>query len=424
MDIMSPIISNLIENSKSKKNKKILMFGWEFPPQNSGGLGVACEGISKWLSILGTDIYFVLPKQGEIKNSHCNFIFADVNKGIKKIGIDSPLYPYITSETYNTLGSYENKEEQKYGRDLLGEVLRYGDRASEIASTLEFDIIHAHDWLSFPAGIKAKEATGKPLVAHVHATEFDRVGGNGVNENVYKIEKEGMEKADIVITVSNYIKNLVIEKYGINPAKIEVVHNGFETPKEFQEIKNPEEILKLKKQGSKVVLFLGRITIQKGPDYFIQSAKMVLDYGTDAYFVVTGSGDMETQIIEQAAELGISDRVLFTGFFRGENLWKILEAADLYIMPSVSEPFGLTPLEAISKDTPVLISKQSGVSEILNHAIKADFWDVNKIAERIISIFENSELSDSLTENSKEELKNITWEKTAKKCKEIYKKLN
>lgn len=400
-----------------KEKRKVLMFGWEFPPQNSGGLGVACLGLSKWLSVLKTDIFFVLPKKGKYNNSSCKFIFADVDSYIQRNEINSPLYPYITSNEY---GIFEGGENENYGFGLLQEVLRYGKEGAKIAKSLDFDVIHAHDWLSFPAGIEAKKATGKPLVVHVHATEFDRTGGNGINQSVYKIEKIGMQKADCVIAVSNFVKNILIQKYSIAPEKIEVVHNGFEEPENVEDSFDP---LPLKQNGAKIVLFLGRITLQKGPDYFLKAAKRVLEVDDNVYFIIAGSGDMERQIIEEVAYLGIHERVLFAGFLREETLWRMFEAADLFVMPSISEPFGLVPLEAISRDTPILISKQSGVSEVLKNAIKIDFWDTRKMANAIISILNNEALSTSLKEGGKRELINITWKKAAEKCKNIYEKI-
>ena len=415
-----------------KKSLKILMFGWEFPPFHSGGLGVACEGLVKGLSNLKINVCFVLPKKFDIISLKVNpfykFVFAGDSKlsfktNLKIKAINSLLSPYITSSEYLTFYQKSILADNKkniYSHNLFEEVLRYGKEAVKIAFEEDFDIIHVHDWLSFPAGIEAKKISGKPLVAHIHATEFDRTGGSGVNQQVYEIEKQGFESADKIIAVSNFTKNKVVQHYGISPDKIIVVHNAVEQ-RDVVYLKN--NFNELKKRGQKIVLFLGRITIQKGADYFLRAAKKVLEKNQNILFIIAGSGDMERQIIEEAAALGISDKVLFTGFVKEEDVIELYQMADLYVLPSVSEPFGLTPLEALTHQTPVLISKQSGVSEVLTHCLKVDFWDIDQMANKILAVLEYSELKEELKNHGHVEVKKFNWQDTAQKCVEVYQSL-
>lgn len=400
------------------------MFGWEFPPHNSGGLGVACEGLVRGLSHHGINIHFVLPRvKKDLRSSFCELVFADLEKGVEKIPVDSPLTPYVTSATYSSNISKETSTlKNKYEANLVNEVKRYAKQARNIASNRQAGVVHAHDWLSFPAGINAKDVNNKPLVAHIHATEFDRTGGNNINPQVFEIEKDGLHKSDKVIAVSEFTKNILVDEYKIRSDKIEVVHNGFDNEATEEEEGEPS-LEELKRQGKKVVLFLGRLTLQKGPDYFLRAARKILEYDPNVVFVMAGSGDMERQLIREAAHLNIADKVLFPGFLRGKKLWQVYHAADLYVMPSVSEPFGISPLEALSRNTPTLISKQAGVSEVLSHTIKADFWDTEKMADKMISILNYSELHSELTQNGKQELERITWQKAAEKCVKIYQNL-
>lgn len=397
------------------------MLGWEFPPYNSGGLGVACLGIAQALVDCGVDISFVLPKKIDVKHDSIKLLFANV-PNIRFTGVETGLTPYVTSDQYDQIRA---KVGDIYGATLFEETIRYAGLVRDIALSDDFDAIHAHEWLSFLAGIEAKKVTGKPLIVHVHATSFDQSGGGSVDPRVYRIEKLGMEEADVVIAISNFVKNTLTEKYGINPDKIRVVHNGIEQVPDNQGGEDYDhEVLALKGEGYKMVLFLGRITVQKGPDYFLKAAKRVLEHEPKTIFIVAGSGDMEGQMIREAAEMGIGDKVFFTGFLRGNERSRIFRSADLFVMPSVSEPFGLVPLEAlIEGDTPVLISKQSGVSEVLQNALKVDFWDIDDMANKIIAVLRNEPLSDQLTSYGKKEARGLTWEKAAKKIIEIYKNI-
>jgi glycogen synthase len=403
---------------------KVLMFGWEFPPHNSGGLGVACQGLAKALAYKNVGITFVLPKRVPVSSDSIKMVFADI-PSVSVHQVDSPLSAYITSQEYDSLMEdvQGGGRHSIYGQGLFEEVMRYAVKAKKIAKKEEFDVIHAHDWLSFPAGINAKKTSGKPLVVHVHATEFDRTGGSGVNEKVYKVERRGMEFADKVIAVSQYTKNIITSKYGIDPEKVEVVHNGIEEEEYKKHMCSSDELLRLKKEGHNLVLFMGRITIQKGPDYFIRAAEKVLKYEPDSYFIVAGSGDMEYQVIREAADLGISDRMLFTGFVRDNDRAMLYQSADVCILPSVSEPFGITPLESLFYGTPVIVSRQSGVSETLQHALKVDFWDTEELANKIVAILRHNSLKEELGMQGGAEARTLTWKKAAEKCLGIYSRL-
>ncbi len=400
--------------------KKILMFGWEFPPFNSGGLGTACFGLTKALAKQKMEIMLVLPKKlsDNLSADFLKFIFPEDSHIVKEYNFNSLLTPYMGEESYSSsVFGFGEDFGGIYKNNIFGEVFRYADFGKFIAKKEEFDIIHAHDWLSFGAGINAKRISGKPFIAHVHATEFDRGGGVGINKTVYQIEKRGMEEADRVIAVSNFTKNIIVTHYGISADKVEVVHNGIEFVEEEGVERNMH---KLKEAGKKIVLFVGRLTLQKGPDYFIRSAKKVCERTDDVYFIISGSGDMEYSLIREVARLGISDRVFFTGFLRGDALRKVYKISDLFVMPSVSEPFGITPLESLVNGTPVLISNQSGVSEVLSHALKVDFWDIDEMANKIISAIKYDSLGNCLKGCGKEEVKNITWDLAAKKCINLY----
>lgn len=397
------------------------MFGWEFPPYNSGGLGTACFGLTKALSSKNIDIVFVLPKPVNIKSDKIKIKFAEDQAGMTINPQDYLLAPYKSPDQYQN--DKLPGRESVYGNSLFDEIGRYGKNARFIAKEYEFDIIHAHDWMSFPAGIEAKKVSGKPLIVHVHSTEIDRTGGNNINSEIFRIEKTGMETADAVIAVSNLTKKIIVDNYHINPGKIHVVHNGIDVYDYPSIDADSAAVIKLKEMGNKIVLFVGRITVQKGPDYFLKAAKKVLQYNRDVFFVIAGSGDMEHQIITEAAELGISDRVLFAGFLRGEELNKVYRMADLFVMPSVSEPFGITALESVVNGTPVLVSKQSGVKEVLTHVLTADFWDTDEMANKILAVLNYKSLELTLKENSIEQVKNLSWQETARKCIDIYRQI-
>jgi glycosyltransferase involved in cell wall biosynthesis len=420
------------------------MFGWEFPPHISGGLGTACYGLTKGLANHGINIDFVVPKAyGDEDQSIGRFHSAgdvefDVREKnikefwdkIKYLEIGSNLIPYVSPEEFERIMSsdvltsdeIENKVlstkfkfSGKYGTDLMEEVSRYALIAAVLAKNLEFDIIHAHDWLTYGAGIAAKQVSGKPLVVHMHATEFDR-SGQGVNQNVYDIERKGMMMADKVITVSNLTKRTVNEKYGIPLEKITTVYNAVEPNHQVQG--EGERGVK-----EKVVTFLGRITFQKGPEYFVEAAYKVLQKDRNVRFVMAGSGDMLNRIIRRVAELGISDHFHFTGFLKGDDVHKMFSLSDVYVMPSVSEPFGISPLEAMRSNVPVIISKQSGVAEILEYAIKVDFWDINAMADAIYGLINYKGVSQLFRGFGKEEVDNLKWDNAAENVIDVYNKV-
>ena len=300
-----------------------------------------------------------------------------------------------------------------YGVDLFGDSQRYAQLVAALGVRQRFDVIHAHDWLTYPAGMLLKSLTGKPLVCHVHATEFDR-SGEHINQGVYDIERAGMHAADRVITVSRLTKSIATRRYGVNEDKVHVVYNGVN--QDTKENPGAQRI----EQSDKIVLFLGRITMQKGPEYFIGAAKRVLEKIDNVKFVVAGSGDMALRMIDMAAGMGIGHKVLFTGFLRGRDVDRVFSMADCYVMPSVSEPFGIAPLEAMQNDTPVIISKQSGVSEVLTHALKVDFWDIDEMANKVVAVLKYPPLSQTLREHGAFELRGLTWDGAAEKCVKVY----
>ncbi len=415
---------------------KVFMLGWEFPPYISGGLGTACYGLTKAMSKLGTEILFVLPRASQSsQSSHVKmlstegYIKTEESNDFQNVHfktIVSSLKPYVPSTVYdgsegkrkNNLSSWHNSHSehtQIYSRNIYEQVHRYARKAAEIASIEDFDVIHAHDWMTYPAGIEVAHLSGKPLVVHVHSTEFDR-SGEHINQTIYDIERQGVHAAEKIIAVSNYTKNIITSRYGISPDKVEVVYNGVEG-------NNSIPVQGLQNKSDKIVLFLGRITMQKGPEYFIAAAKKVLDKVNGVKFIMAGDGDMTHRMIEYAAWLGIGHKVLFTRFLRGADVDSAYKMADLYVMPSVSEPFGIAPLEAIRHGVPVLISKQSGIAETLKHALKVDFWDINQMANKIIAVLKHSPLSRTLRENSSIEIGKFRWEDSAAKVNNIYKKV-
>ena len=419
------------------------MFGWEFPPHISGGLGTACYGLTKGLSeINDVDVTFVVPKAfGDEDQSAMQLIgannipvsqkeiqFHESDKTIDYLEVDSQIIPYVGEEEFWKLKSKKYKKRTRfvetdddsrvnfsgtYGPDLMQEIKDYALVAQIIARQNDFDLIHAHDWLAYPAGIAAKNATGKPLVIHVHATDFDRSGGH-VNHKVYAIEREGMEMADRIITVSNLTRNIVIEKYGIPPEKVETVYNAVEPMAE------DKSNLPLKGVDEKVVTFLGRITTQKGPEYFIEAANLVLKKMNNVRFVMAGSGDMMDAMVTRVAELGISDRFHFTGFLKGNDVNSLFNMTDVFVMPSVSEPFGIVPLEAMQLNVPVIISNQSGVAEILENAIKIDFWDTKAMADSIHGILSYASLAAHFKQEGKSEVNDLKWVNSALHVKRVY----
>ena len=424
---------------------KVFMLGWEFPPFISGGLGTACYGLTKAMSNLGTEIVFVLPTmlEGDFA-SHVELISpGGVSRassgyfglaGLQNVlfrTINSPLQAYSTPDSYQNLIDRQLARKRRgsksylglgfragamfYAGDMFSEVYRYASEVAQLAINERFDVIHAHDWMTFPAAIAVKQATGKPLIVQIHSTEFDR-SGEHVNQGIYDYEREGMHAADKVIAVSHLTKQIIVNRYGVPSEKVEVVYNGVDQNGNGQMRPWETGIAK----DEKIVLFLGRVTMQKGPDYFLSAAKRVLEVIDNVKFVIAGTGDMVHRVIEMAAGLGIGNKVLFTGFLRGEDVEKVFRMADLYVMPSVSEPFGIAPLEALNNDVPVIISKQSGVAEVLNHVLKVDFWDVDEMANKIIAVLKYRPLHTTLREHGSFEVRKLRWEDAARRCIDIY----
>ena len=418
---------------------KVLMFGWEFPPHISGGLGTACYGLTKGLSKKGVDITFVIPRLGKKpERSHVRLIdYTDVLQAypaketaiwatrLKVMAVESLLEPYVTEETYLEMVKKISRTGEKsevfdlsndYGPNIFESVSRYARIAGLIARQESFDVIHVHDWMTIPAGMEAKYISGKPLVVHIHALEFDRSGIH-VNQRIYDIERAGMENADQVITVSHYTKKRIMEYYDIPEGKISVVHNA------VSRMESIERYHVKKTPSRKYVLFLGRITFQKGPDYFIEAAKLVLDRTRNTHFIMAGSGDMMPRLIERVSELRMGTNFHFVGFLKGQDVERAFAMSDVYVMPSISEPFGISALEGAIYDVPVIISRQSGVAEVLNHALKVDFWDVRELANKILGVLSYGGIHDEITTNAKKDLRNISWEMAGSKILDVYNNL-
>lgn len=423
---------------------RVLMFGWEFPPHIAGGLGTACYGLTRGLAKNDTEVTFVVPRAygdedgrfvrvvnaSDVEALYGDDKHSDIWDKLSFVHINSNMVPYVSPEEFETYseehkktGSFTTRGDiwkeryefsGKYGANLLEEVARYAMVAAQVAKDMEgqFDVIHAHDWLTYYAGIAAKKVSGKPLVVHMHATEFDRSGEN-VNQEVYNIERSGMHAADRVIAVSNLTRNIVIEKYGIHPDKVVTVHNAvrFASKEQEKEERNLDD---------KIVTFLGRITYQKGPDYFVEAAAKVLQRLDNVRFVMAGSGDMLNHIIRRVAKLGIADRFHFTGFLKGDDVQKMFAMSDVYVMPSVSEPFGISPLEAMRSNVPVIISKQSGVAEVLDYAIKVDYWDVDALADAIHGLIKYPAISEISAKKGLKEVCDLKWEDAAAEVKAVY----
>ncbi len=456
---------------------RVFMLGWEFPPFISGGLGTACYGLTKAMSAIGTDILFVLPRPVSTPfSTHLRLVSPRAGSPLEMPSTEFRLdeFEHVTFRTvdsdlansYQTAADFEApvraapieaqtiEEKQKgftapvvdptpegaglvpvgekakqtegfvgggspgshYAGDMFTEIQRYAALAAEIARNETFEVVHAHDWMTFPAGLAVAALKGVPLVVHVHSTEFDR-SGTHIDQRIYDIERRGMHGAIKVIAVSHLTKDVITHHYGVDPSKIEVVYNAIERTNGNGNF--DEEQYKIH-QDEKIVLFLGRITMQKGPEYFLAAAKKVLEVMENVKFVMAGSGDMIRRVIEMAAAMGIGHKVLFTGFLRGADVEKVFRMADLYVMPSVSEPFGIAPLEAMSHDVPVIISKQSGVSEVLSNALKVDFWDVNEMANKIIAVLRHPPLASTLRQHGSFEVKRMSWVDAARSCVGVY----
>lgn len=394
-------------------NDTVLMIGWEYPPHNSGGLGVACEGLTKALSDQAEHIYFTLPYAHPQSIGHMQVIPCFDPEW--QSGSQAPFSVYrATSPLPNPVDAEELHALPQ--SELEQRVSEYAQLVQNQAKKLptDFDVIHAHDWMSFPAAEKVKAATNKPFIAHVHSTEFDRIPSGSGSPFIIQTEIEGLHQADIIVAVSYYTKKLLIDKYGVPEVKIKVVHNGIDqihhTPASAPEFA----------AGRPVVVFMGRLTEQKGGYHFVQVARRVLAELPNALFVVAGNGDQYQQLLLKTAFDQLSASVLFSGFLRDKQREMLLSRADIFVMPSLSEPFGLVALEAAQRHTPVIVSKTSGVIEVMPSAIAIDFWDVEQMARTITELWHNQQDRQTIVKQQLEELSNVTWQHAAEKMKQIY----
>ena len=392
---------------------KVLMLGWELPPHNSGGLGVACMHMCKALSSAGADIHFIVPYTAD----HSSIDFMRVSsavpvnvKEVQKAGLAYDSFKFID----------ENGREEWVS--LFDYHRLYEKSMDNIVTLGEFDVIHAHDWLTMRAGMRAKQISGKPLIVHIHATEFDRSGGNRGNPMVEEIEYMGMMMADKIIAVSQLTKDVIINHYGIPAEKIEVVHNSIDTGIYDDVIgKNAYPLLeKMRAHGYKVVMNVGRLTLQKGLYNLMNAMKLVIEKRPKTFMVFMGNGEQELELLEMAADLGIGSNVLFTGFQRGKNWRDMFAQSDLFVMPSISEPFGLTALESAAFGVATLVSKQSGVAEVMRSALTVDYWDINEMANQICAVLDNQALQDQLSDDGLNEVQQMSWQHGAKKMMHIY----
>lgn len=419
------------------------MLGWEFPPFISGGLGTACYGLTRAMSRLDLQVLFVLPKAvdadapdgGEgARAPHIaaprRVTFTTVPSSITNPYQSAPLSQGQVAQPFQAVATGSKAcattllegyslrivgtgASGGYEGDLVGRIGEYARRCVEMTRGESFDLVHAHDWVTYPAAQALSAATGKPLVIHVHSTEFDRSGPD-VNQPVYEIERQGMHAAKAIIAVSHLTKRICVERYGVAPEKVQVVHNGIE-PAAEADPPDPQP------RRQRTVLFLGRLTMQKGPEYFVNAAQRVLERMSDVRFVVAGWGDMGPAMIQQVAQRGMGGHVRFTGFLRGREVQQAYRMSDVYVMPSVSEPFGLTALEAVQHGVPVVLSNNSGAAEVLPRgAMKLDYWDVDRMAEAVVSLLKYPQLGQELCHQARREISPLTWDLAAKKCLEVY----
>lgn len=408
----------------SWQNDRVLMIGWEYPPLNSGGLGVACQGLSQSLAQANTEIFFTLPYRFSLPLSHMKVLECIHAAWGSSLSLppfkayDHTLFQNRTQVDVSKLNAHELAALPQ--SELEFKVNQYADVVSEKAAQYkhDYDLIHAHDWMSFPAGIKVKKQSGKPFVAHIHSTELDRIPSGNGSPYILQVEKAGMDEADMVVTVSRYTKYMLVHKYGIPEYKIEVVHNGINEP--------TTPILPGRHhfaQQRPVIVFMGRLTDQKGPSYFLLLAKKVLSSMPQALFVMAGSGDLYHPLLMQTAHEGLSASLLFSGFLRDGQREMLLDRADVFVMPSLSEPFGLVALEAAQRHTPVIVSANSGVKEVLPHAIVADFWDLDKMTKIIQKIVKQKQIRKHIVHSQLADVSKVSWQSAASAVKHIYRNL-
>ncbi len=391
---------------------KVLMLGWELPPHNSGGLGKACYELCKTLAKNNVDIEFILPYDAE----H-NIDFMKVTPAIPQ-GVSSIMKSGIAYDSYKY--SYADGSEEWV--NIYDQHAMYEAAVLKLVDDREFDIVHAHDWLTFRAAVKLKQQKGCPIILHVHSLESDRAGSRFGNPMIHEIEEMAFSIADKIIAISEHTKRCIIRDYGVPENLIEVVHNSID-PEELM-VNEGDNVYKyisrLKEQGYRVVISFGRLTIQKGLPNLLQAAKKVIDKVPKTIVLISGNGEQFYELLETSAALGIGANVIFTDWQRGKNLRDVIAIGDLFVMPSISEPFGLTPLESISYGTPALVSKQSGVSEVLNNCLKVDYWDIDEMANQIASVMQNDSLRDELLSRSHDELIKMSWENSSNKIVNLY----
>lgn len=404
---------------------RVLMLGWEFPPYFAGGVGTVCYGLTRGLARSGVHVTYIMPHgPDDAAADHVKLLVADrimKSLGVNTVRVKSLLTAYTSTTEYEQrygqvlLGEPKGKRTGAiYGKDLHEEMYRFAASVADVAKDEDFDIIHAHDWTTIPAALALKRATGKPLVVHVHITEFDKTGGEHADPDVYALEREGFHAADRVIAISELVKRRLVDSYGVDPAKIRVVYNTVEYGD------GPSGPRERVAEGDRLVLFLGRVTLQKGPDYFLEAAAKVATIVPNARFVVAGTGDMLPRMVERAAHLGIGNKVIFTGFVSRDDGDRLYRMADVFVMPSVSEPFGIVPLEAMKQGTPVIVSRQSGVSEVIKNALKVDFWDVEDLANKIVAALTYNDLHHELRHQGMIEIRGATWDIPAAQCLDVY----
>jgi hypothetical protein len=423
------------------------MLGWEFPPLFSGGLGIATHGIVKALSP-HVSIRLIIPNSApveglsavnitglnrvtlqELSREQSEFDYSSMISEVHRIPLAVSPYHYMnqvieksSEERSHEITTQENaihtiremfSDKDIYGINIMRKVHLFACLSEEIAADGDFDVIHAHDWITFPAGSRIKTRTGKPLVLHVHALETDRAGETSRNE-IYSLEKDAMLFADRIVTVSQFTKDQMVKHYQVSPDKISVVHNGIE-PLEIQ--RKPHTL------KDKIVVFLGRITHQKGPQFLLETAEKVCRFYPRVKFIVAGTGDQFSHLLETSAYKKLGRKFIFTGFLSRAKVNELLTMADVYFMPSVSEPFGLTALEAVQHHVPCVLSAQSGASEVIHAALKADFWDTDKYANYIYALLRHNALKQELSKNALEELNKLTWSHAAEKIMNVYKEV-
>ncbi len=404
---------------------KVLMLGWEFPPYISGGLGTACEGLVKGLAATDAEVTFVVPRLPEgAVSRYARLVDCGLPREDRAVALDAALLPYLTAEQYERLVARQSCSGD-LGEDLFAEVERYARAVEQnVGADTAYDLVHGHDWMTYPAAIAVAENLGVPLVLHVHSSEYDRAGENA-NARIVEVEQRGLDAADRVVCVSRFAAQCLRERFPVKAAKLRVVHNGVAVPVSAGDdaASAPPDEPRAPRIAEPIVLFLGRVTAQKGPEYFLQAAALVVRHEPRVKFVMAGAGDLLPTMIERAAELGLARHVHFTGFLRGPDVDRIYDEAALYVLSSVSEPFGIAPLEALSRDVPVIVSRQSGVTEVLSNVTAVDFWDVTALARCIREVLARPELRDEMAAQGRAATRVLTWERQAALVRDVYREL-